>query len=169
MSERPLVVFVGPPAAGKSKLARLVAKSLGVGVVDTDSEVAKQWGSIPEIFEKHGETFFRQKEREAVVSALESPGIVSLGGGAVIDPDTRADLRGHRVALITISADAVAPRLNNTKRPLLKDGVDGWTQLVESRAHWYDEVATRVFDTSHAPMESLAQDITDWVREDARL
>ena len=66
MSERPLVVFVGPPAAGKSKLARLVAKSLGVGVVDTDSEVAKQWGSIPEIFEKHGETFFRQKEREAV-------------------------------------------------------------------------------------------------------
>jgi shikimate kinase len=165
----PLVVLVGPPAAGKTRLAKLVAANLGVSLVDTDAEVARQFGPLAEIFESKGEMFFREKERDAVVEALKSAGVVSLGGGAIVTSETRQDLIDHRVALIMISADAVAPRLGNRKRPLIRDGVQDWQRLVTARAAFYQEVAGRVFDTSHTPLAAVADDIVTWVREDAGL
>ena len=166
---KPLLVVVGPPAAGKTRVGKKLAKALGVGWVDTDALVVSRWGPIPEIFEALGEPVFREKEREAVIEALETTGIVALGGGAVSHPQTRDDLEGHRVALITISPEAVAPRLNNSKRPLLKDGLESWKALVASRADTYRSVATREFDASHQTVEDLAEEILQWVREDAGL
>ena len=169
MSDKPLVVVVGPPAAGKTRVAKRLGKEFGVNVIDTDAIVVSRWGPIPELFASHGEAFFREQERAAVREALSEPGIVALGGGAVIDPKTRDDLRDHRVALITISADAVAPRLNNDKRPLLSGGIDTWKALVAVRAELYESVATRQFDASHQSVDSLAQEVAQWVREDAGL
>ena len=169
MSDKPLVVVVGPPAAGKTRVAKRLGKEFGVNVIDTDAIVVSRWGPIPELFASHGEAFFREQERAAVREALSEPAIVALGGGAVIDPQTRDDLRDHRVALITISADAVAPRLNNDKRPLLSGGIDAWKALVAARAELYESVATRQFDASHQSVDSLAQEVAQWVREDAGL
>lgn len=169
MSQKPLVVVVGPPAAGKTRAAKRVARTLGVDVVDTDAEVVARWGPIPEIFAAHGEQFFRDKEREAVMSALHGVGVVALGGGAIMHPATRSELSAHRVALIEISAEAVAPRLDNDKRPLLRGGLDAWKALVETRQDVYDEVASQTFDASHRSIDDLARDIADWVREDAGL
>lgn len=169
MSPKPLVVVVGPPAAGKTRAAKRVARTLGVDVVDTDAEVAARWGPIPEIFAAHGEQFFRDKEREAVISALHGAGVVALGGGAIMHPATRLELGEHRVALIEITAEAVAPRLDNDKRPLLRGGLDAWKALVEARQNVYDEVASQTFDASHRSIDDLARDISDWVREDAGL
>jgi len=73
------------------------------------------------------------------------------------------------VALITISPEAVAPRLDNDKRPLLKDGLESWKALVASRADYYDSVATRKFDASHQTVDAVAEQILHWVREDAGL
>lgn len=163
---KPLLVLVGPPAAGKTRLAKRIAASLAVDVVDTDSAIATLWGPIPEIFGEHGEPFFREKEREEVIKALDTPGVVALGGGAVTHPETLQDLQGHRVALITISPEAVAGRLENDKRPLLSGGLEAWKSLVEARAELYATAATRTFDTSHVPLESVAQDIVSWVRQE---
>ena len=169
MSVKPLVVVVGPPAAGKTRVAKRLGKILGVDVVDTDTEVVKRWGPIPDLFASHGEDFFRAQEREAVESALMTQGVVALGGGAVVNPATQADLMAHRVALISITAEAVAPRLGNDKRPLLQGGLETWKELVASRREIYQAVATREFDASHRSMDDLADEVVAWVREDAEL
>ena len=164
----PVVVLVGPPAAGKTRLGKRVAKLLGLDFFDTDVMVSSRYGPIPALFATEGEASFREKEREAVVEALTSSGVVALGGGAVIDPDTRADLREHRVALISISPEAVEPRLDATKRPLLAGGLESWVALVKSRAPWYDEVARATFDTSSTPLDTVAENIVAWIKsEDA--
>lgn len=162
----PLVVLVGPPAAGKTRLGKRVAKILGVDFLDTDALVASRYGPIPEIFATEGEASFRAKERVAVMDALATSGVVALGGGAVIDPDTRADLRSQKVALVTISADAVSPRLNSTKRPLLKGGLEAWVSLVAERTPWYEDVASASFDTSSTPLDTVAEEIVEWVRSE---
>ena len=97
MSDKPALVLVGPPAAGKSRLAKRVAKMMNLPLVDTDSMVVQEHGPIKDIFANHGEDVFRAWERAAVITALETPGIVALGGGAVMDPATREDLRNHTI------------------------------------------------------------------------
>ena len=163
------MVVVGPPAAGKTRVAKRLGRIFDVDVVDTDTEVVKQWGPIPEIFSTHGEDFFRAHEREAVEEALSTPGIVALGGGAVVNPSTQADLVAHRVALISISAEAVGPRLDNDKRPLLSGGLEAWKELVAMRHEMYQAAATREFDASHRSIDALADEVAAWVREDAGL
>ncbi len=165
---RPTVVFVGPPAAGKSRIARRVAATLNEPYVDTDTVVVSSHGPITDIFSTRGETFFREVEREAVREALGSSGVVALGGGAVMNPDTRFELSTLRVAHITISAEAVEPRLNPEKRPLVK-GLASWVALAEARQAWYEEVATRTFDASHRRIEDLAHDVVEWIHEEATL
>ncbi len=155
----PIAVLIGPPAAGKSKLGKRVARILGVGFVDTDKIVAAEHGSIPEIFERLGEAQFRIWEREAVVSALSSDGVVALGGGAIVDQRTQADLAGHRVVLVTVSRDAVESRLDTGSRPLLTGGIDAWSQLVAARQGIYSELADIVVDTSVGPMDTHAENL----------
>jgi shikimate kinase len=163
----PLVVLVGPPAAGKTRLGKRVSKLLGVEFLDTDALVASRYGPIPALFAAEGEPSFREKERAAVVEALASTGVVALGGGAVVNPDTRADLRSHRVALVSIATEAVEPRLNSSKRPLLTGGLESWVSLVAARTEWYDEVATATFDTSTTPLDTVAENIVEWIKSEA--
>jgi shikimate kinase len=163
----PLVVLVGPPAAGKTRLGKRVSKLLGVEFLDTDALVASRYGPIPALFAAEGEASFREKERAAVVEALASTGVVALGGGAVVNPDTRADLRSHRVALVSITTEAVEPRLNSSKRPLLTGGLESWVSLVAARTEWYDEVAAATFDTSTTPLDTVAENIVEWIKSEA--
>lgn len=163
---RPLVVLVGPPAAGKSRVGKRIAKMLDAPFVDTDSVISSEHGPIPDIFHEHGEPYFRVLERAAVKEALTQPAVVALGGGAVIDADTRADLATQRVVLLTISAEKVASRLNPAKRPLLGDGLESWKALVEQRAPWYQEVSDIEFDTSREPLDHVAQQIVQWVEQE---
>ena len=166
--EAPAVVLVGPPAAGKTRIGKRLAVLLGCEYHDTDKMVAADHGPIPEIFAREGEARFREWEREAVQTALGRGGVVSLGGGAVIREDTREDLARHLVAQITISAEAVAPRLNNDKRPLLAGGLEAWVSLVAARQSWYDEVSGATFDASHRSTDDVAADIARWLEGKAR-
>lgn len=160
---RPRVVLIGPPASGKTKIGKRVAALMGVEHVDTDALIVRTHGPIPDIFRSSGEDRFRELEREAVEEALNHDGVVSLGGGAVTQADTRRELAHHTVVALTISPDAVAPRLDNDKRPLLTNGVESWKTLVERRQPFYDEVATWQVDVSNRPSEEVAQEIVAWV------
>jgi shikimate kinase len=172
MSPRPLVVLIGPPAAGKSRIGRKIAKYLERGFIDTDSVIVAEHGPIAEIFRTQGEAVFRTIEKAVVAQALESDGVVSLGGGAVLDEQTRDALRAQRVALLTISAEAAAQRIagkaaKGQARPLLaadtaEDRLAAWQQLADSRRTIYESLATRSWDTSVRPITAIAHEIADW-------
>lgn len=155
----PRAVLIGPPAAGKTRLGKRIARRLGVGFVDTDSTVVSGHGPIPTIFEKFGEPQFREWERVAVVEALKTDGIVSLGGGAIVDEATQRDLANLTVVLVTASPDKVAPRLIFGNRPLLAGGIESWKRLVAERQPIYDRLADIVVDTGRATMDSIADDV----------
>ena len=163
-SPSPTVVLVGPPAAGKTKVGKELAKKLAMPFIDTDRMIEAEHGPIPQIFAQYGEQEFRRLERDAIRHALHSDGVVSLGGGAVTVEDNRRDLRGFPVVLLWISDDAVSPRLNNPKRPLLATGgLPAWKALVDARTPWYREVATHTVDVSHRSVDDVAEDIRGWL------
>lgn len=162
MTSRETVALIGPPAAGKSRVGKRLAKLLGVPFVDTDAVVVAEHGPIPEIFATHGEPYFRELERAAVAEALRSPGVVSLGGGAVLDEATQADLAAARVVLLTVRAEAIAKRITNGKRPLITD-LESWKRLVASRSDLYRSLADYTADTSSRPIDTIVAEIAAWV------
>ena len=159
-----ILVLIGAPGAGKSRIGKRIAKLLGVEFIDTDKSVVAEHGSIPSIFELHGEPRFRELERIAVANALHHPAVIALGGGAVLDEDTQRDLAAQRVAQLTVSREAVAARIAGDKRPLV-NGVEAWAALVETRRPIYDRLAGRTFDTSSLPLDRIAADIVGWIQE----
>jgi shikimate kinase len=160
----PLLVLIGAPAAGKTRLGKRVARILNVPFIDTDKKIVASHGTIAEIFAEHGEPHFRELERQAVTEALSEVAVVALGGGAVLHPDTQRELADHRVVLLTVSRSAVEARITNGKRPLVA-GVDSWQALVDARRPIYESLATRTFDTSHRPLDDIAADIARWIQE----
>lgn len=160
----PAVVLVGPMGAGKTKVGRRVARILGVDFIDTDRAVVAEHGPIAQLFAEHGEPHFRALERAAVVRALQSDGVVSLGGGAVLDADTRRDLADQRVVFLTVTARAVESRLGSGKRPLIRNGVADWQRIFDERRDIYDEVSDLTIDTSQRPFDSIAEEVAEWAR-----
>jgi shikimate kinase len=150
--------------SGKTKLGKRVAIMLGKPFVDTDRTVVAGHGSVADIFAEFGEAHFRALERVAVEDALAEDAVVALGGGAILNEDTQADLADRRVALITVSASAVAPRIVGGKRPLLSGGIDSWVAILESRREIYERLASETWDTSSRPLTAIAQEIADWSR-----
>ncbi len=160
----PHLILIGPPAAGKTRLGKRVARILGIPFVDTDRRIVALYGPIPQIFSEHGEPRYREIERVEVVKALKEPAVVALGGGAIMHAATQADLATQRVALVTVSEAAVAARILGASRPLIR-GVETWSKLVESRREIYERLATHTWDTSHRPIDQIATEIADWVTE----
>jgi shikimate kinase len=150
--------------AGKTSIGRRVARALQRPFFDTDIAVVRAHGPIEQIFADHGEPYFRALEREAVVRGLATGGVVSLGGGAVLDPQTRADLAEHRVVLLTVEPRVVAGRIRDTTRPLLQDEdvLARWEQIMTARRPIYEEVADTTFDTSHGPLQAVVDGIVEW-------
>ena len=122
--------------------------------------------SVSDIFVTEGEAAFRTRERAAVVDALHADGVVvSLGGGAVINADTRADLRGHKVAWLQVSLSDAATRAGlNQARPLLLGNVRATlAHLLDERTPWYAEVASQTFDTSVNEPSQVAAQVLQWL------
>ncbi|ELS50226.1 shikimate kinase [Streptomyces viridochromogenes] len=165
MSAAPVVVLVGPMGVGKSTVGQLLAERLGVGYRDTDDDiVAAQGRTIAEIFVDEGEPVFRAIEKQAVHRALaEHDGVLALGGGAVLDADTRALLAGQRVVYLSMDVEEAVRRTGlNAARPLLAvNPRKQWRELMEARRHLYEEVATVVVATDGRTPEEVAQAALD--------
>lgn len=112
--------------AGKSSIGRHLAPLLQRRFVDLDRRIEEQAGAgIPWIFEKEGETGFRRREREALQAALAGDGsVIACGGGVVLDPDNRRDLRAQALVVhLQAGVDELFQRLaRDRKRPLLQSG-----------------------------------------------
>ncbi|MDQ0751928.1 shikimate kinase [Streptomyces africanus] len=161
----PLVVLVGPMGVGKSTVGQLLAGRLGAGYRDTDDDiVAAQGRTIAEIFVEEGEPAFRAIEKQAVREALAGhEGVLALGGGAVLDPDTRALLAGQRVVYLSMDVEEAVKRTGlNAARPLLAiNPRKQWRELMEARRHLYEEVATAVVATDGRTPEEVTQAALD--------
>lgn len=157
------MVLVGPPGSGKSTVGRIVSERCNVPFRDTDADVEAAVGkSVMDIFVEDGEPHFRRLEREAVARALEEhEGVLALGGGAVVDSDTRSALRGQRVVFLDVGLAAAAQRVGfNTTRPLLVVNPRAELQrMLTERRPYYEEVASAVIATDERDPDDVAADI----------
>ena len=160
-----VVVLIGAPGAGKTRTGRRIATRLGVPFIDTDKRIVASHGPISAIFEQHGEPHFRAIERAVVAGALTEHAVVTLGGGAVLDPDTQRDLDGRAVVQLTVDATAAERRISGSKRPLVKDGIEAWKALVASRQPLYDRLSGLTIDTSRRPLDTIADEIVEWLEQ----
>jgi shikimate kinase len=123
--QRP-VVLVGLMGCGKSSIGKRLASRIGVPFRDADSEIEAAAGlSVSEIFERHGEQHFREGERRVIGRLLEDPPhILATGGGAFMDPTTRAKIKERGLSIwLKVDLDELVRRTaRRNTRPLLKNG-----------------------------------------------
>lgn len=162
----PRYVLIGPMGAGKSTVAAVLAARLGVEPADSDHLVERAAGKpVQQIFIDDGEPAFRALEREVVARLLgdASQAVVSLGGGAVLDPATQQDLRdcGAVVVFLDVPAAEASRRVGlGVGRPLLLGNPRAtWIRLLEERRPTYEQVATVVVDTGGKSPEQVVEEI----------
>ncbi|MBM3600785.1 MAG: shikimate kinase [Alphaproteobacteria bacterium] len=120
------IVLVGLMGAGKSSIGRRLAQRLGLAFVDADHEIEQAAGcSIEDMFQRHGEAYFRDGERRVIARLLDRPPhVLATGGGAFMDPQTRSSIAAKGISVwlradIELLLERTARRNN---RPLLKKG-----------------------------------------------
>lgn len=166
MAER--LLLVGMMGAGKSTVARLAACRLRWACVDTDEEVTRATGSsVADVFARRGEPFFRAQEARALAAALERPEplVVSVGGGAVLDPANRALMRSAgTVVWLRARPETLAARVGDGGgRPLLAGNDDDPTTAIrridDERRTLYEEVADVIVDVDDLEAATVADSL----------
>ena len=165
----PRVVLVGPMGAGKTTVAELLGARWDLAVRDTDRDVEEAAGkAISDIFVDDGEARFRELERAAVAEALAAhPGILALGGGAVLDPDTRALLKGQPVVFLEVGVSDAVKRVGlGITRPLLVGNMRARIRsLLDERLPVYREVASVTVDTDGRTPQEVADEVARLVEQ----
>jgi shikimate kinase len=164
---RPLdkpIVLVGLMGAGKTTIGRRLAARLNIRFIDTDAEIEAAAGcSVTEIFEKFGEKEFRDGERRVIQRLLTAePQVLATGGGAFVDPETRANIKSAAYSIwlnaeISLLVERVGRR---DTRPLLKKGNPSniLNKLLTERGPLYAE-ADLIVESGIGPHEEVVDNI----------
>lgn len=164
------LVLVGMMGAGKTAVGRRVAQRLNLPFVDADEEIEKAAGcSIEDIFERHGEPAFRDGERRVIDRLIAGPvHVLATGGGAFIDPETRARILKDCLSVwLRVDTDILWRRVKRrSDRPLLKTASPQETlvRLVEARYPVYAEADITV-DSVEGPTEDTVDRVLNTVDE----
>ena len=157
----PLISLIGLPGGGKSSTGRQLARRLNRAFEDTDAVIERQLGeSIRSFFEREGEASFRDVE-EAVIRdlSLNFSGVLATGGGAVLRPTNRAQLRENSTVIyLTATPESLMRRLRfDSKRPLLQtdDPLGRLRELYAQRDPLYRETAHFHIATGRPPVSVL--------------
>ena len=159
--------LVGPMGAGKSAVGRQLARLLHLEFVDSDQEIESRTGvDIPFIFEKEGETGFRQREAKVIDDLSQKEGIVlATGGGPLIDPENRNHLgaRGFVIYLHTSVDQQLSRTRKGRDRPLLENGDPRAVleSLMATREPLYREIADLTVETDGRKVHAVANEILD--------
>ncbi len=159
----PRVLLVGMMGAGKTTVGRSLAQRFGWPYLDSDEEVRRRTGrTVPEIFAADGEAAFRAEEAATLAEACSSthPVVVSVAGGAVLDPRNREVMTASglvvwlRAALATLTQRVGDGRT----RPLLGDDPGAaLARLYPERARLYEELADVVVDVDDVPTDRVVE------------
>ncbi len=171
------VVFVGLMGVGKTCIGRRLAHRLGVPFADADREIEEAAGcTIADIFERHGETSFREGERRVILRLLDNPPhVLSTGGGAFMDAQTRMRIRERAISVwLRADLDLMLQRVaRRNDRPLLRVADPGakLRELMGARYPVYAEADITVDSVDGPPevtLERVMAALADHVGRDGR-
>jgi shikimate kinase len=165
------VVLVGMMGAGKSSIGRRLAGRLGIPFVDADAEIESAAGmTIPEIFAKHGEPYFRAGEARVIARLLENgPQVLATGGGAIMNQQTRDLIRIKGISVwLRAELDVLMKRTRRRNdRPLveqikdllpLREPVYAQSDItVQSRDEPHDSIVDEIIIALPGPVGMTAE------------
>jgi len=159
------IILCGFMGCGKSTIGKAISKKIKYEFIDSDEFIEKhEKMTIPEIFEKFGEDYFRNKETDSIskISKLDHC-VVSLGGGAVLNKENAKVLKtSGKLFFLNISAQEVYNRLkNDASRPLLQtdDKLTAISSLLSKRLPIYNEVADVIIDVDGKTVDEISEEI----------
>jgi shikimate kinase len=161
------VALVGMMGAGKTAVGKAVAAQLGVDFLDSDAEIEKAANmTIPEIFERDGEPFFREKESQVINRLLDSaPCVLSTGGGAFLAPRNREAMSAKGVSVwLDAEIDVLWARVKNKDtRPLLRteNPYETLKSIYTARVPIYRLADVTVVSEYDVSIEDMAQRVVD--------
>lgn len=170
------VVLIGFMGTGKSSCGKVTAQQLGCRFVDLDREIeAKYDMTIPEMFQKHGEAWFRDREKEMVAYwAAQKNVVISTGGGTVKNPENTSALKATgKIICLTADCDVIAERTaREGRRPVLDAKAEAMggdrrraiEALIQERQPMYAQ-ADYTIDTSELSPLQVATEIANYIRK----
>lgn len=164
------VVLVGMMGAGKTAVGKALAAALHAPFLDSDAEIEKAANmTIPEIFARDGEPFFRLKERQVISRLLENErGVLSTGGGAYMAPENREIISKKGVAVwLNADLDLLWSRVRHKDtRPLLRvpDPLGALTKLYNERVPVYAKADLTVVSQPGLSIDAMASRVIEALR-----
>ncbi len=165
------VVLIGSMGCGKSSVGREIARRAGLTFVDTDQLIRQKFGkTIPEIFSRFGEDYFRQEETSALRELELANGIVlATGGGIVVRPENHPRLKKIGVVVWLVADEEIIwERVSRNKlRPLLQtvDPRQTMNRLIAERRPWYSSLADLTIDSGHLNHAEVAEKVLAFLRK----
>lgn len=154
------IVLIGVPGAGKTTVGTILAGKLGRDFIDTDQKIEEISGkTISEIFIQDGEAIFRATEKDVIEQSIaKGNAVISLGGGALMNSDTRELVKTQRTIWLQTGLAQAVDRIGmNRNRPLLLGNVRGQlADLMAAREPFYIECAHEVVDTNELSADQVA-------------